>query len=305
MVRFTLRQCRYFRAVAEAGGIAQAARVLNISQPSVAEAIAKLEAATGLELVERRHARGVALTLQGRQFLESVIRLEAEAERAAQDAAALASGRKGRLRLGLFWTLSPFYGPNLIRAFSEAEPDVQVIPEEASLTDLAEALEKGGIDIAFTYSRGADLSAFDVIELDERSPQAVLAANHPLAAGDSVSLRDLAGLPYVMFEGSGSRSYFDDLLTEIGLTPAIAYASSSMETVRSAVANGFGFTLLVMQPFNQSSYDGKPLRILPIAEPVPRLGIVLAMRRGERRDALLTRFCDVALACTASDMAGP
>ena len=46
MVRFTFRRCACFHAVAEQGGIAQAARVLNISQPPVAQAIDKLEAAT-------------------------------------------------------------------------------------------------------------------------------------------------------------------------------------------------------------------------------------------------------------------
>ena len=48
MVRYTLRQCTYFRAVAESGGIAQAARALNISQPSVAQALEKLEDVTRL-----------------------------------------------------------------------------------------------------------------------------------------------------------------------------------------------------------------------------------------------------------------
>ena len=42
MVRFTLKQCRYFLAVADHGGIAQAARALNISQPAIAQALNKL-----------------------------------------------------------------------------------------------------------------------------------------------------------------------------------------------------------------------------------------------------------------------
>ena len=50
MVRFTLRQCAYFRAIAEHGGIAQAARALNMSQPSIAQALEKLEEITNLTL---------------------------------------------------------------------------------------------------------------------------------------------------------------------------------------------------------------------------------------------------------------
>lgn len=69
MANFTLRQLDYACAVAGDGGIAQAARNLSISQPSVAQGLDKLEAATGLVLFERHHARGVTLTAQGRQFL--------------------------------------------------------------------------------------------------------------------------------------------------------------------------------------------------------------------------------------------
>ena len=69
-----------FPGRAEQGGIAQAARALNISQPSVAQAIDKLETVTGLVLFERHHARGLTLTMQGRLFLEHVTLLDAQAE---------------------------------------------------------------------------------------------------------------------------------------------------------------------------------------------------------------------------------
>ena len=66
MVRLTLKQCAYFIAVAEQGGIAQASRALNISQPAVAQAIDKLEDQFNFKLFKRHHARGTELTIQGR-----------------------------------------------------------------------------------------------------------------------------------------------------------------------------------------------------------------------------------------------
>ena len=68
MVKFTIKQCAYFVAVAEQGGIAQASRVLNISQPAVAQAIDKLEALFDFRLFDRHHARGTEMTPQGRAF---------------------------------------------------------------------------------------------------------------------------------------------------------------------------------------------------------------------------------------------
>lgn len=290
MVRYTLRQCRYFRAVAEHGGIAPAARALSISQPSVAQAIAKLEEVTGLTLFERHHARGLVLTFQGRQFLESVARLEKEAERAEQDATALAGGLSGRLRLGLFWTLAPFFGPALVRRLAHTHPRIGLAPVEMSLADLGDALREGAIDAAITYDQGGDLRDTEVVPLFPLRPTVIVASSHPLAARTTVAPADLRALPYVMFEGAGSRAYFDALLSRLGIEPVIAYASASMETVRSAVANGLGWSIFAIHPATTVTYEGLPLKILPIDGDVPPIRVVLAVRADRSAAPLVANF---------------
>ena len=292
MVRYTLRQCAYFRAVAEQGGIAQAARVLNISQPSVAQALDKLEAVTGLTLFERHHAKGATLTLQGRLFLDHVLALDIKARQVEREAAALAAERAGEIRLGIFHTLAPFYAPSLIRSFASSAPDIRIHPQEMSLSELAQALHEGTLDLALTYDRGADLSGLDTLELISLRPHAVLAADHKRARQKTIRLKDLAHEPYVMFDAPGSRHYFEELLEENGIDPPIAYRSSSLETVRSAVSNGFGFTLLVMRPPGDRTYDGTQVAVIDIKEPVRRLGIVLAAREKTLRGPILRRFAD-------------
>ncbi len=296
MVRFTLRQCAYFRAVAEQGGIAQAARVLNISQPSVAQAIDKLEDVTGLVLFERHHARGLTLTLQGRLFLDQVTRLEQQARQAEREALALAAETAGEIRLGLFWTLAPFYAAGLIRSFRDIAPDVTIRPREMSLTALADQLRDRSLDFALTYDRGADAEGLAFQELATLHPMVVLPETHPLAGQYSVDLAQLAAEPYVMFDAPGSRSYFQELLAEGGIAPPIAYASTSMESVRSAVAEGFGFTLLVMRPPSDLTYGGARVRSLPIRNRVRPLRVVLASRRGVHAGKITRRFADHAAA---------
>ena len=292
MVRFTLRQCTYFRTVAAHGGIAQAARALNISQPSIAEALDKLEDVTGLVLFDRHHARGLTLTMQGRVFLEHVTRLEEQAGQVAREAAALAAETAGEIRLGIFQTLSPFYAAGLIRGFAAVAPGVVVRPREMSLAELAEAARTGAIDAAVTYDRGAALDGLTVTTLAELRPTVVLAADHRLAKGRSIALVDLAHEPYVMLDGPGSRAYFEELLAEHGLAPALSYVSSSLEAVRSAVAAGFGFTLLVMRPPSAVTYDGREVKTLVIEDSVRPLRIVLASRDVAHRGQILSRFAD-------------
>ncbi|GGD22112.1 LysR family transcriptional regulator [Aureimonas glaciei] len=300
MVRFTLRQCAYFRAVAEHGGIAQAARALNISQPSVAQALEKLESVTGLVLFDRHHARGLTLTLQGRMFLEHVSRLEHEAGQVEREAAALAAEVSGQIRLGVFWTLSPFYAAGLIRSFAESAPGVLVRQREMSLASLGDALREGSIDLALTYDRGGELDGLTLVELASLRPMVVVAADHPLADRDSVDLGEFANEPYVMLDGPGSRGYFEDLLVEGGIDPPVSYVSTSLEAVRSAVAAGFGFTLLVMRPPATTTYDGGEVRTLRIRNAVRPLRIVLAAREGAHRARISRRFTDCATAYFAS-----
>lgn len=300
MVRFTLRQCTYFRAVAEHGGIAQAARVLSISQPSVAQALEKLEDVTGLILFDRHHARGLTLTLHGRIFLQHVTRLEQQAKQVEREAAMLAAEASGEIRLGVFWTLSPFYGAELIRTFLDRFPEVIIRQTEMSLADLAAKLRESSLDLTLTYDRGVDPQGLDFVELASLKPTVVLPASHPKADRESIDLAELADEPYVMLDGPGSRSYFEELLAEVGISPTISYVSTSMEAVRSAVAAGFGFTLLAMQPPSSATYDGGEVRTIRIENDLRPLRIVLASRDGAHRGLLLRRFTEHAISYFAS-----
>src|SRR3546814_8579625 len=73
----SLRQVRYFIAVAENGSVTGAAQQLSVSQSTVTEAIKGLEDELGVRLIERQ-ARGVALSYKGQQFLRHAHRILAE-----------------------------------------------------------------------------------------------------------------------------------------------------------------------------------------------------------------------------------
>ena len=128
MVRLTLKQCSYFLAVADRGGIAQAARALNISQPAVAQALDKLEEIYGLRLLLRHHARGTELTPQGRAFYRSARDLLRQAERAEQEALAIAADLAGTIRFGCFHTIAPFYMAQIIKAMARSTPRSRLSP---------------------------------------------------------------------------------------------------------------------------------------------------------------------------------
>lgn len=292
MVRFSLRQLDYVRAVARDGGIAQAARSLNVSQPSVAQGLAKLEAMTGLVLFERHHARGVTLTSQGRQFLGHAVSLLDHAAQVERDATALAAFEAGEIRLGCFTTIAAFYLPGLIRSFNQAHPDIRVLAEEATLDLLANHVRNGNLDACLTYDIGDSLEGLDIRLLTTIEPTVILSSKHPLAGQVSIRLGELAGEAYVMYDAPGSRDYFDALLVDAGLTPEIAYASQSLECVRSAVGAGFGFSIAALRPRHETTYEGNDITAIPIGGEIASLNLVIASRPTREANRMLDQFVD-------------
>ena len=186
------------------------------------------------------------------------------------------------------------------RSFREAVPDASLRPLEASLSALAEGLRERKLDFALTYDQGADAEGLAFLPLASLRPMVVVGRDHPLADRGAVSLSELAQEPYVLFDAPGSSSYFQGLLAEGGIAPPVAYASTSMESVRSAVAAGLGFTLLVMRPPSDLTYDGGAVRTLALTDPLRPLTVVLASRAGGHASGVTRQFADHAAAWFAA-----
>ena len=109
----TLRQIRYFVAVAEAGSVSGAAAAIGISQSAITEALKALEAETGAGLLDR-HAKGVALTYQGHQFLRHARSILAAVADAARALEAGPQAIVGRLNLGVTIMVAGYFLADLL-----------------------------------------------------------------------------------------------------------------------------------------------------------------------------------------------
>ncbi len=290
MVKLTLKQCQYFLAVAQQGGIAQAARVLHISQPAVSQAIEKLEDICGLQLLLRHHARGTELTPQGRAFLVSARKLIASARQTELQARAIAANQAGTIRFGCFHTLAPYHLAGLISAHRQIQADIHIIPSELLQDELIAQVQHGELDLALTYDMSLPTESLRVEHLQLLTPFVLLDKHHALARRKKLSLQALADEPYVMFEGPSSRRYFEKVLNSQGIQPDIAFAGKSMESVRSAVANGFGYSLAVMPTTHTYTHDGGHVVSIPLADDLEPLSVVLICKAGTRESALIENF---------------
>ena len=290
MVKLTLKQCEYFLAIAQQGGIGQAARVLNISQPAVAQALDKLEQLSGLRLFVRHHAKGAELTPEGRSFLKSVSKLIACAEQTEIDAKAITANTAGIIRFGCFHTLAPFYLSEIISSYNATQPDVSITAIEMRQDEIVAAINNNKIDLALTYDMSLNTEGLESEVLTKLRPFILLNEQHLLAKQSSIKMTALANEPYVMFDGPSSREYFERLLASQGIDPTVSLRAQSMESVHSAVAHGLGFSLAVITHPYAETYDGGKAISVPIAGDVETLSVVLVSKRTGFNSALLDKF---------------
>ncbi|MGB1239269.1 MAG: LysR substrate-binding domain-containing protein [Pseudomonadales bacterium] len=195
-MHFTLKHLRYFVKAGEHGSVTRAAEELHVSQPSISSAILHLEEATGLQLFVRHHAQGLSLTPAGRQFILKSKQLLLDAENLGHYASTLGEDIAGSLRIVSFPTFTPILLPSLMKQFIETYPEVNIQCDESHQKDIIQSLMDGRYELALTYDLQLpqDIQFEPVIEFP---PYVALAADHPLAQRDELSLAELAEHPMV------------------------------------------------------------------------------------------------------------
>lgn len=141
------QQLLYFVAVAETRHFTRAAERVHVSQPSLSQQIKALENELGAELFSR--ARGnIALTDAGEALLPLARRILADADTARIEVQELAQLRRGRVRLGATPSLCTGLLPDVLRAFHDRHPGIQLLIEEGGSHDLVRELARGALDLA-------------------------------------------------------------------------------------------------------------------------------------------------------------
>lgn len=275
---FTLRQLRYFLAVAEAGQVSAAARELYVSQSAVTTAIQEIERVLEQPLFVRG-SRGVTLTETGRAFLPKA----REIARMVDEAALVTTPDAqvgGRVRVGVTYTVMAYFLPQHIQRLSVLFPNLEVVWREMGRPEVETQLESGQLDFGLLLTSNLQSPALQAETFVHSKRRLWLAPTHPLAGADPVRLDDVAEHPYVLLTvdeaDQTTRQYWGDL------QPRILVETSSIEAVRSIVANGNAVTILSDMVYRPWSLEGKRVETVLLAHDVPDMRIGLAWRRGTR-----------------------
>ncbi|AXE64039.1 LysR family transcriptional regulator [Hyphomonas sp. CACIAM 19H1] len=268
---------QYLIAIADTGKFGDAARAVNVSQPSLSAQVAEMEAGLGVALVERSR-RGALLTPAG----EEMVRRARVILRDVEDLKAVAKlGRtelSGRLRLGVLPTIGPYLLPQTTGDLRARFPALRLSVREERTVDLDEHLQAGLFDTVI--STPEDHPDTDYAHLFTERLYACGPPDDELTQGEGpLRLEHLRGRQLLTL-GQGHRlsEITQDLATAAGATVSSEYEGTSLDAIRLMSELGAGIAILPSLYALSEARRDRGLHIRLIDHPMARRDIALIWR---------------------------
>ncbi len=238
-----LKHLRTIRAIHQAGGLARAAEMLNMTQSALSHQVAGLEDQAGMELFVRR-SKPMRLSAAGFRLLRAADRILPEIDAMEDEFRALRAGKTGRLHITLechacFDWLFP-----VLEQFRHAWPEVDVDIRAGLAFDAMPALNREEVDLVIT-SDPAPLPGIGFAPLFDYHPTLVAAATNPLAARDFVTAEDLRDQVLITYPvGRDRLDVFTELLTPARVEPRGHRTAELTAVILMLVGSGRGVSVL-------------------------------------------------------------
>ncbi len=275
MINFTLKQLRYFEAVARQGHFGRAADFCAISQPALSAQIAALEAAVGHQLFERS-ARHVQLTAFGEQFAPRANTILREAEALGDLARSVGGTALSRLRIGVIPTIAPYLLPSIIGQITSRFPEIDLLVRETMTHKLIEELGDGKLDCAIVALPVSEPALTEVALFDEAMvlvrPEAD--AERPVPDMNALSQMQLL----LLEEGHCFRDQALSFCTLRNALPREGLDGSSLSTLVQMVGAGIGVTLIPEMAVPVETRSAR-VSVAPMGAPHPKRTVGMIWRK--------------------------
>ncbi len=256
------RHLRTIRAIHQAGGLAKAADMLNMTQSALSHQIKGLEDQAGVELFVRR-ARPLRLSSAGQRLLRLAEKILPEIEALEEEFDGLRDGSAGRLHMAIechacFEWLFP-----VLEQFRQTWGEVDVDIRPGLAFDALPALQKQEVDLVVS-SDPEELPGISFKPLFDYEPVFVASSQHPLAQKDYVEAADLRDEVLITYPVDRARlDVFTELLTPAKVEPRSIRQVELTAVILMLVASNRGVAVLpdwvVRELRTSSDYVTRPL----------------------------------------------
>jgi DNA-binding transcriptional LysR family regulator len=274
-----LHQLRIFCNVVEHSSYTRAAEALFLTQPAVSLQIQALERSLQVKLLERVNQQ-LVVTEAGQALYQCAIpMLNAEME-AESVLAELKGAARGRLVIGANTTGGMYVVPPLLAEYKEQHPDSELLLQIDATDRLIERVRQGIIDLGFACGTitqpeiTVEAIGTDILTL-------ILSTRHPLASCSSLSLEQVAALPFIVPETiSRTRQFIEQTMRERGYTLKIVMHFQGTEPVKKAIESNLGVGIVSSAAVVREVEAGV-LRAMPITDLELRRPLTMFYRHGK------------------------
>ncbi|MFG1343354.1 LysR substrate-binding domain-containing protein [Xanthobacter autotrophicus DSM 431] len=271
----TMKQLRYFEALALHGHFGRAAEACSISQPALSLQVKELEDILGAPLVERG-TRQIRLTSLGEQFalrVRGILRAVDELDDLARSSH---SALAGRLRIGVIPTVAPYLLPAVIKRLTEHLPALDLRPREAVTQRLVEDLAEGRLDTAIVALPISEpsLNEYALFEEEFVLVRPVEDAEKPVPNPEM--LREMRLL--LLEEGHCFREQALSFCKMSSSLPRDLMEGSSLTTLVQMVGAGIGVTLIPQMAVSIETRSAS-VSVAQLAHPRPSRTIGMVWRK--------------------------
>jgi LysR family hydrogen peroxide-inducible transcriptional activator len=241
MINVTLRQLRYFDALARHGHFGRAAEACAISQPALSMQIKEMEAALGGLLLERS-ARQVSLTRFGEELAGRVRDILRSVDELGDFARASRDRLVGRLRIGMIPTIAPYLLPRIIANLSRMHPELDIQVRETLTARLIRELDEGRLDTAIVALPVSEPSLTEVALFSENFLLVRPRKDEGTPVPSREMLREMRLL--LLEEGHCFRDQALSFCKTQSSRPRELLDANSLSTLVQMVSSGIGVTLI-------------------------------------------------------------
>jgi DNA-binding transcriptional LysR family regulator len=309
--RLRLRDLHVLLAVVQSGSMAKAAATLGVSQPVVSEAIADLEAAIGVRLVDRSR-RGVTPTLYGEAILaRSKIAFD-ELRQGIRDIEFLAEPSLGEVRIGCPESLAMGVLPPIIDAFSRLYPRVRFQVTQTNTLNLRlefPELRERRLDIVLVrvVESSNDVRFAEDLNVERLIDDRLLVAagtSSPWAARRNIKLAELADAAWILPRNSWNSLRVEEAFAALGMKmPDVIVDTFSVALRNQLLVTGRFVTAMPASTLGSQARDSR-IKVLPVAVPNKGWPVVMVTLKERTLSPAANHFLACARHVTSSPGGG-
>ena len=244
-------QLQYAVAIARHGlSVTQAASALGTSQPAISRALKALERELGFDLFVREGRAFSRITPQGHKVLEYATRALAEIDSLQAVAADLNQDNRGTLSIATTHTQARYVLPQVVRAFRERYPEVELHLHQGTSEQIAEMVSTDRVQLAIATGSDGLFPGLVLLPVYRWHRQVIVPKGHPIATVGKLTLKELAKYPLVtyVFSFTGSSS-LHTVFARDGLVPNVALTARDSDVIKTYVRLGLGVGIVASMAF--------------------------------------------------------